>query len=141
MIRVSSFGKVEASWRDELNKRVSRLIPFEWKEIPLKKSPDKRSSVLLPEEKHFLESYSSFFILDVGGKVMDSDQFYSWLFKAPERHLVVGPAAGFHSEFKKRAQGSISLSALTLTHKLAQTVLAESIYRSVCILKNHPFVK
>ncbi len=117
------------------------MIPFDWREIPLKKCPDQRVKQLLPEEASFLESHSAFIILDAGGKNMNSDEFYRWLFKVPERHLVIGPAIGFHSQFVETATESISLSKLTLTHGLAHVVLAEAIYRSACMLKNHPFVK
>ena len=95
---------------------------------------------MMPEEEKFLKNTKSFFILDPGGKEMNSDQFYQWCFKG-DRQLVIGPAIGFHDEFKQKAQGVISLSKLTFTHNLAHLILAESIYRSACILKNHPFVK
>ena len=116
------------------------LIPFEWKQIPLKKSPNKRSAQMMQEESQFLKNNKQFFILDAGGKQMSSDEFCTWCFKG-DRILVIGPAIGFHSEFKEKAQGSISLSDLTFTHNLAHVMLAESIYRSACMLKNHPFVK
>jgi len=140
MIRVSSFGTVSSVDRDALIKKTSRMVPFEWNEIPLRKCPDKRTSQLLPEEKAFLEKYKSFHLLDAGGKKMTSESLAEWLFKA-DRHLVIGPAIGFHDEFYRRAESQLSLSTLTFTHGLAQLMLAESIYRSACILKNHPFVK
>jgi len=141
MVRVTSFGKLKNIWRDEYCRRLERMIPFQWTEISLKKTPDSRPKALLPEEEKFLEKQSAFVLLDVGGKPFSSDEFARWLFQAPERHLVVGPAIGFHPEFRKRAMDSISLSPLTLTHAMAQAVLAEGLYRSACILKNHPFVK
>ncbi|MDB5038669.1 MAG: Ribosomal large subunit methyltransferase [Bacteriovoracaceae bacterium] len=140
MIRVSSFGKFENTWRDQYIQQIKRLTPFEWIQIPLKKSPDQRPTQLLLEEAKFLKENSNFYILDALGKEMNSDEFYKWCFKE-SRHLVVGPAIGFHPDFKAKSQGSLSLSRLTFTHALAQTILAESIFRSACILKNHPFVK
>ncbi len=119
------------------------MVPIEWVEIPLKKSPSTRSLELLPEESKFLKDLgrSEFYLLDDAGQEMASPQLAQWLFKGGHRHLVVGPAIGWHSEFKTRAKGSLSLSRLTFTHGLAQLVLAESLYRSACIFKGHPFVK
>lgn len=141
MIRVTSFGEVKNDWRDDLIVRTKRLTPFEWKQIPIRRMPDQRGAQLLAEEKAFLETTKSFTILDAGGKLMSSEEFFQWLFRGSQRHLVVGPAIGFHSEFKSRAELTISLSPLTFTHALAQTMLAETIYRAACQAKNHPFVK
>jgi rRNA large subunit m3Psi methyltransferase RlmH len=141
VIVVTSFGKTPNDLRDRYIKFIKKMMPFEWNEIPLKRCPDKRTATLLPEEALFLKTTRDFILLEADGKMMNSQQFYEWCFKESERHLVIGPAIGFHPDFFKTAKGKISLSPLTLTHGLAQLVLAESIYRSVCILKNHPFVK
>jgi len=140
MIRVFSFGDTDNQWRDRYIKMTKGLMPFEWKQIPLKKSPNRRSKQLLSEETQFLKNHKQFFILDAGGQKMNSQDFYGWCFKG-DRLLVIGPAIGFHPEFKQKAQGIISLSDLTFTHNLAHLMLAETIYRSACMLKNHPFVK
>lgn len=141
MIRVSSFGDFQNSWRDEYILKIKRLIPFEWKQIDVRRMPDTRTTQLLPEEKKFLEEHSKFILLDAGGKEMSSEDLATWLFKSGDRHFVIGPAIGFHPDFYQRAESKISLSKLTFTHALAQVILAESLYRSACILKNHPFVK
>ena len=141
MLRVYSFGHSENEWRDRYIKLTKGLIPFDWSQIRLKKSPNKRTEQLLPEEVQFLKKNKNFIILDAGGKHMDSDEFYKWCFSGGDKALVVGPAIGFHREFKEKAQSVVSLSNLTFTHKLIHTMLAESIYRSACMLKNHPFVK
>lgn len=140
MIRVTSFGKSKNEWRDQLIKQIQGLTAFEWIEISIKKIPDKRTTQLMPEEQKFLRENSNFFLLEDSGKEMNSPQFAEWCFKS-SRHLIVGPSVGFHPEFREKSLGQISLSKLTFTHALAQTVLAEAIYRSACIQKNHPFVK
>lgn len=141
MIRVTSFGLVKNDWRDRYIRLTKKLVPFAWDEIPLRRCPDQRTNQLLSEEAKFLENTKNFTLLDVSGKALSSDGFYKQCFNRSECHLVVGPAIGFHEEFFNRADGKISLSSLTFTHELAQVILAESIYRSACILKNHPFVK
>lgn len=141
MIRVTSFHTEENLWRDRYVKELKRLIPFEWKQVAIKRCPSEATKLLLPEEQKFLKDHKRFFVLSPRGKLMTDLEFYHWLFKEADRHLVVGPAIGFSESFEKEAEGSLSLSPLTLTHALAQTVLAESLYRAVCRLKNHPFVK
>ena len=83
MIRVSSFGDFQNSWRDELIPKIKHLIPFEWKQIPIRRMPDKRSDQLFPEEKKFLENNSKFILLDAGGKEMSSEEFAAWIFIIP----------------------------------------------------------
>lgn len=141
MVRVSSFGTVKSEWRDRLIRMTQKLMPFEWNEIALRHCPDQRTDQLLAEEEKFLKTANAFTLVDVTGKHMDSKAFYAWCFRGGNQHLLIGPAVGFHKQFFERAESKISLSSLTLTHELAQVVLAESIYRSACMLKNHPFVK
>lgn len=141
MITVTSFGLVRNARKDDLVERIKHLIPFSWNEIPIKRQPDLRPTQLLPEEKKFLDKAKDFWLLDPEGKTFNSETFYEFCFRASDRHLVVGPAVGFHKSFYQKAKGKMSLSSLTFTHELAQVILAESIYRSACMLKNHPFVK
>lgn len=141
MISVTSFGKLDSPLRDRYLQRLKKLIPFEWREIPVKQMPSERPPRLLAEEEKFLKGHKDFYLLDVLGKDLDSEGFRKFCFSASNRHLVIGPAVGFHKDFFERAAGRIKLSSLTLTHELAQVMLAESIYRSVCLEKNHPFAK
>jgi 23S rRNA (pseudouridine1915-N3)-methyltransferase len=141
MIRVSSFGQEALPLRDRYIERLKKMIPFEWREIRIRNMPSQRTPQLLPEEKKFLEESSNFVLLDVSGKELDSDEFHKLCFRNSELHFVLGPAIGFHQDFFEKAQSKISLSKLTMTHQLAQIVLAEAVYRSACIEKNHPFVK
>ncbi len=143
MIRVTCFGSPkDLSARDVYIKRIRDQIPFEWTDLRLKKNPDSRTAEILPEEEKFLAQTKSFVLLDVEGDQMTSEDFYRFCFQgSPDRHFVVGPAAGFPPAFRQRASMKLSLSRLTFTHGTAQLMLAESLYRSVCILKNHPFVK
>lgn len=72
---------------------------------------------------------------------MTSKEFMRWILKSRDIHLVIGPSFGWHSAFKDQASGMLSLSKMTFTHITIQIMLAESIYRVGCELKNHPFVK
>ncbi len=53
--------------------------------------------------------------------------------------FIVGGAFGVSQKLKNRANLKISLSALTLNHHVAQTVLLEQIYRCTTIWSGKPY--
>lgn len=55
--------------------------------------------------------------------------------------IVIGGADGFTEEELKALKPDLrwSFGPMTLPHELAAVVAAEQIYRSFCILKNHPY--
>ncbi|TVQ80081.1 MAG: hypothetical protein EA369_03265 [Bradymonadales bacterium] len=142
MIRVTCFGgEITDSLQVYLD-RISKQISIEWKILKIKKQTSEQGSEPLNEEKAFLKSQEgrAWVALTVEGQKMNSMEFYQWLFQK-KRHLVIGPAAGFHPKTLAAAESKLSLSPLTFTHQTAQLMLAESLYRSVCIHFNHPFAK
>ena len=52
---------------------------------------------------------------------------------------AVGGADGLDASVKQRAQESWSLSAMTLSHRLAQVILIEQLYRSHTHLRGEPY--
>ncbi len=55
--------------------------------------------------------------------------------------FVIGGAYGLSPRFKKSCVEVMSLSPLTMAHKLSLVVLLEQIYRAFTILRNHPYHK
>lgn len=53
--------------------------------------------------------------------------------------FLVGGADGLLPEAVARAQLRLSLSAMTLPHRLARLVLCEQIYRAITIIRNEPY--
>jgi 23S rRNA (pseudouridine1915-N3)-methyltransferase len=78
-------------------------------------------------------------ILTPEGKLLDSIEF-SKLFDSYKINFFIAGAYGFDEEFKKKGI-NISLSPLTLSHKIAKLVLFEQIYRALTIKNNHPYHK
>lgn len=74
------------------------------------------------------------------GKSLDTFEFSKLLSSESEINFFIGGAFGFEEEFLKQTI-NISLSKLTLSHKIARIVLCEQIYRALCILNNHPYHK
>ena len=73
-------------------------------------------------------------LLDQEGTKMTSEEIANWLKTAildgKTTNLAVGPHDGFSNELKKRADQTISLSQLTLTHEMAAALLMEQLYRA-----------
>ena len=78
-------------------------------------------------------------ILTPDGKLIDSFEF-SKLLKYSKINFFIAGAYGFDDNFKKNGI-NISLSPLTMSHKIAKLVLFEQIYRGLCIKNSHPYHK
>ncbi len=79
--------------------------------------------------------------LDVLGKRVDSYKFASLIEGKNEINFFIGGAFGFEREFLKKCDCIISLSDLTMAHKVANVVLAEQLFRGLAINNNHPYHK
>ncbi|MCD4758909.1 MAG: 23S rRNA (pseudouridine(1915)-N(3))-methyltransferase RlmH [Arcobacteraceae bacterium] len=79
--------------------------------------------------------------LDVLGKQIDSFKFSTLLEDKTTINFFIGGAYGFDRNFLKKCDRTVSLSQLTMAHKVANLVLCEQVFRSLCILNNHPYHK
>lgn len=79
--------------------------------------------------------------LDVLGKHCDSFQFAKLLQDKITINFFIGGAFGFPRDFLSKCDKIISLSELTMAHKIANAVLLEQIFRGLCINNNHPYHK
>jgi 23S rRNA (pseudouridine1915-N3)-methyltransferase len=64
-----------------------------------------------------------------------------WQARGQDVALVIGGADGLSSAVLERAEERLSLSRLTLPHRLARVVLVEQLYRAVTILRGEPYHK
>ena len=102
-------------------------------------------------EKESQQAYNDLYIprlstgyniaLDVLGKQLDSFKFSKLIDDKITINFFIGGAYGFDREFLAKCDTTISLSQLTYAHKIANLVLVEQIFRSLCILNNHPYHK
>ncbi|WP_276389866.1 23S rRNA (pseudouridine(1915)-N(3))-methyltransferase RlmH [Eudoraea chungangensis] len=93
--------------------------------------------------KHIQKS-DMVFILDEKGKEYSSKGFAQQLQKVmnmgtKQLVLIIGGPYGFSQNFKKKANGSISLSKLTFSHQMVRLFLVEQLYRGYSILNNQPY--
>jgi 23S rRNA (pseudouridine1915-N3)-methyltransferase len=85
-------------------------------------------------------------VLDPKGKAFSSEQLAKFLqqhMTSDPRRLtfVIGGYEGLADSVKSRADLQWSLSSLTFTHDLTRVVLLEQLYRSLSIIKNHPYAR
>ena len=55
--------------------------------------------------------------------------------------FLIGGAEGIPEELSKRADVRLSLSTLTLPHRLARVFLFEQLYRSMTLLRGEPYAR
>ena len=81
--------------------------------------------------------------LDELGKAYKSVEFSKkmefWLENASNIYFFVGGPDGLSEEVLRKADYVFSLSNLTFPHVLAKIILIEQLYRSICIMNNHPY--
>ena len=82
--------------------------------------------------------------LDLKGDMINSksfaDLFEKWMLESQKRVVfIIGGANGLQKKFLSGIDQSLSMGPLTWPHMLARCMLLEQIYRSQCILTNHPY--
>ena len=84
--------------------------------------------------------------LEVHGEVLRSDALARRLERwgcQGKGHIafLIGGADGIPERVSRGAQAQLSLSALTLPHRLARVVLFEQLYRCMTILRGEPYAR
>jgi len=75
------------------------------------------------------------------GKLIDSFKFSKLLSDRISVNFYIGGAYGFEDSFLSQCDQVISLSELTMSHKIAKLVLLEQVFRGFTINNNHPYHK
>ncbi|MGB8330676.1 MAG: 23S rRNA (pseudouridine(1915)-N(3))-methyltransferase RlmH [Polyangiales bacterium] len=82
--------------------------------------------------------------LEVDGRALSSGDLANWLGRAENESVqsvvfLIGGAYGLPAELSDKADLRLSLSAMTLPHRLARLFLAEQVYRAFSILRGEPY--
>ncbi len=150
-IEIISIAKKERSTYDPLYKELQKMISrfAKVQDIELFPKDVAKSHTISPDASkqaytRALEPYlgRGFCVsLHPDGKLIDSFEFSKLLNDKMSVKFFVGGAYGFEDNFLKQSDAVISLSKLTMSHKIAKVVLLEQIYRGFSILSNHPYHK
>ena len=115
--------------------------------LELKESARSGAAAKTDEGQRLLESCgrAQVVALDETGKHLGSVELAQWLGRhvgtTPELAFVIGGDEGLSPEVKQKAVLTLSLSKLTLPHRLARLVLMEQLYRAFTILRGEPYHK
>jgi 23S rRNA (pseudouridine1915-N3)-methyltransferase len=144
VLRVSiiAVGKIkQAGLRAELDDYLTRIRRYATlEEIELKDGSD---AELQPRFERALPKRGRTIALEVEGRVVTSrglaDVVQRAELDATPLSFLIGGAYGLPKAVSKAAEMQLSLSAMTLPHRLARVVLAEQIYRAFTILRGEPY--
>jgi 23S rRNA (pseudouridine1915-N3)-methyltransferase len=83
-------------------------------------------------------------LLDSKGKQLSSEELAALLRDHQDRGtqeliFAIGPADGWSTVARQRADATLSLGKMTLSHELARVVMLEQLYRGFTILAGHPY--
>jgi len=134
---------------EDYQKRLSFYIKFELEIIPDIKNVKNLSEQQQKEKEGELilaklAATDQLMLLDENGKSFSSVAFATELQKKMNAGIktlvfVIGGPYGFSEEVYKKANGKISLSAMTFSHQMVRLFFIEQLYRGFTILRNEPY--
>lgn len=139
-LRIVAAGKLkEAGLRDlvdEYVKRSRRFVPITVQHV--------RDAAAVRQALVAASASGPRVLLDERGEQPDTHELAQWLRSwqesgAREPTFFVGDADGFSDADRGAADRVLSLSRLTLPHRLALVVLVEQLYRAATVLAGHPY--
>ncbi len=142
-IRIIAVGKAKdrelRALLDDYYGRIARYAKLE--EIELK---DARPDAVAERIARSTPDRSRVVALEVDGRAMSSKDLSGWLERAQTESVqtmvfLIGGADGLPKELSAKATLRLSLSKMTLPHRLARLFLAEQIYRAFTILRGEPY--
>ncbi|PKP24615.1 MAG: 23S rRNA (pseudouridine(1915)-N(3))-methyltransferase RlmH [Bacteroidetes bacterium HGW-Bacteroidetes-2] len=152
-IKLVAVGKTDnknfQSLIEDYKKRLGFYVSFEMqiildiknaKSFSETQQKQKEGEILLK----FLEPSDVVYLLDENGKTFSSIAFSDFIQKKMNSGIknlifILGGPYGFSEEIYARANGKISLSAMTFSHQMVRLFFIEQLYRAFTILKNEPY--
>jgi 23S rRNA (pseudouridine1915-N3)-methyltransferase len=142
-IHVIAVGKIKDAgargWVDDYAKRIGRYADYH--EVELK---DGELSDVEERFKKAIPARARVVALEVEGKAMSSDELARYVGGALDgavQHLafLIGGSYGLPPSISQAADAKLSLSRMTLPHRLARVFLVEQVYRAFTILRGEPY--
>jgi 23S rRNA (pseudouridine1915-N3)-methyltransferase len=141
-ISIIAVGKIkQAGLRAELDDYLGRIRRYATlEEVELKDGSD---AELQPRFDRALPKRARTIALEVEGRALTSRGLAELVQRgeldATPLAFLIGGSYGLPKAVSKAANIQLSLSAMTLPHRLARVVLAEQIYRAFTILRGEPY--
>lgn len=153
-IRIVAVGKDRSALFEpaveEYLGRIRRIVPVEVTEVASSRKGGAEAARARKEEGQALLARTKasdwVIALDERGEHLDSEAFSRQIVQAAMNRgrdlaFLIGGAEGHAEEVLARAETRLSLSRMTLAHRLARLVLAEQIYRALTIARGEPYHK
>jgi len=146
-------GKTDVSYLQtgisDYAKRISHLIDFSVKDVPVKKiSRNESPQQLCIREGEIIKKHIAGFdrivLLDERGREFGSRDFAGWIQQQMNQGIrqmafITGGAWGFSDELYKLADFKLSLSKMTLTHQMVRLLFTEQLYRAMTLINGIPY--
>ncbi|MFK7936529.1 MAG: 23S rRNA (pseudouridine(1915)-N(3))-methyltransferase RlmH [Saprospiraceae bacterium] len=130
-------------------KRLKHYVPFTLTVLPdVKNARKMRAEELKRKEGELilkkLSPTDQLYLFDERGKAFTSVKFSQFLerqMQSSHKRLVfvVGGAFGFSDAVYQRANGKITLSAMTFSHQMIRLFIVEQVYRAMTIMRGEPY--
>ena len=141
-MRIVAVGKVkQAGMRAELDMYLGRIRRYcTCEELELK---DASEAELVQRIQKLIPERSRTVALDVEGRQWSSHQFARFVEQSSEAGgtmvWLIGGAYGLQEVLRRQADLKLSLSQMTLPHRLARLVFVEQLYRAYSIIHREPY--
>ncbi len=129
--------------------RIRHYISFEMEEIPDIRQTASLSQAQVKQKESVailkaVRPNDCLILLDEKGKSFTSVEWARELEKrmthlSKDMTFVIGGPYGFSEEVYSRADGKISLSAMTFSHQMVRLIFTEQLYRAMTIIKGEPY--
>ena len=142
-LRIVAVGKLKdrelRAVLDDYYRRIGRYVKVEETEVR-----DGKESDVVERLKRLVTPRARVVALEVNGKALSSRELATWLDGAAIEGVqslvfLIGGAYGLPKQVSEAAHLRLSLSAMTLPHRLARVVLVEQIYRAYTIIAGEPY--
>ena len=142
-VRIIAVGKAKdrelRSLLGDYYARIGRYAKLE--EVELKDGKEAEVSDRLARS---IPDRSRVVALEVDGRAMSSQALSKWIDRAENDSVqtvvfLIGGAYGLPDAISRKADLRLSLSEMTLPHRLARLVLAEQLYRAFSIPRGEPY--
>lgn len=155
-INIFTIGSIKESYIklgiDEYQKRLSRFVDLTITEVPeavakTSNEEDIKKALIIDASllKKAIPQGSYVIVLDRQGQTFKSEALAKRLDtlqqKSSQLTLIIGASHGLDESVVQLAKEKWSFSALTFPHQLFRLLLLEQLYRSMTILKGHPYHK
>lgn len=141
MLRIIVIGKCRdrrlAALADDYVARIRPLAPVEV--IELKDADPRREAADMVRRLGARDAVRPVVALDERGEDLATADLARLLGAHGSLAFLVGGADGLGDKARARADRTVRLSSLTLTHEMARVLLLEQVYRGLTILRGLPY--